>query len=79
MAGRKKSVGRPRADGMDQEKDYEVFAHLQENSRWRVRSVCTVPAMSKTDATAMGQNFCTALGYDFSHVNLEKGARVQLC
>jgi len=62
-------VGRPKKGESISESDYQVFANIREDGRYRTRSVCTVPAVNKTDAILRGQNFCTALRYEFSHVN----------
>ena len=59
-------IGRP--DGTRAERQYAVHADHKVNGRIQTGQVCSLPARSSKQAAEKGQNFCTAFGYDFSHV-----------
>jgi hypothetical protein len=52
------------------EKDYSVYTLQKEKGRVITKSVCTIPALNDKQARLKGQNFCTMVGYDFSHTKM---------
>lgn len=52
------------------ERDYSVHAFEKENGRMRTKSVCLLPATNNQEAKTKGENFCTMVGYDFSHIKM---------
>ena len=54
------------------EKNYSVHAFEKENGRMRTKSVCLLPATNDREAKTKGENFCTMVGYDFSHTKMTR-------
>lgn len=55
-------TGRPQ--GVTKTHSYEVYAF---EKLGRVNKVCSLPARSQKEAERKGRDFCTMVGYDFSH------------
>ena len=65
---RKRVAGPGRPTNENKEKSYDVHATSRIDGRIVTRVVCSLPARGKKQAETKAQNFCTAFGYDYSHV-----------
>ena len=58
------TIGRPKG----RETDFEVFVYQKSKGRVQPTSVCKLTARTKDKAEEKAINFCTMLGYEFSHI-----------
>jgi hypothetical protein len=64
------AVAKKKYKTKNSERNYSVHAFEKENGRMRTKSVCSLPATNNQEAKTKGENFCTMVGYDFSHIKM---------
>jgi hypothetical protein len=66
IAEEPRKVGRPKKGHV-----FEIHAYHSVDGRMKLEKVASLEASTKKIAIAKAENFCSAFGYDFSHLNLE--------